>query len=78
MELKPDPPVRAKCAQCGKKRAAVKPHHGVPAENLVDPFCSTDCCRAWHGVESVLAKKGPPRKYTEGRLRDFAKRERVR
>lgn len=48
-----DPPVRAdgKCAVCGKKR---KPERSVTyAKNQAerDPFCSTECCRVYHGTE---------------------------
>jgi hypothetical protein len=48
-----DPPVRddGRCAQCGKPRRPERSrsYGGYAAE--ADAFCSTDCCRVWHGCE---------------------------
>lgn len=39
----PDPPPRANggCAECGKPREGAGLAHG-------DPFCRTECAKAWH------------------------------
>jgi hypothetical protein len=36
-----------------------KPLNETTIKNL-DPFCSTDCCHSWHGVEITVrdAKRG--------------------
>jgi len=48
-----DPPVRAdgRCAQCGKPRKLTKQARRYAGYQLdADPFCSTHCCRAYHGT----------------------------
>jgi hypothetical protein len=49
--LPPDPPLRpdGRCAHCGGPRTPPEKLHR--AEALADPFCCTDCAKAWHGVE---------------------------
>ena len=54
--VKPDPPVRAdgRCAGpgCRKQRTVseqARKYAGVQLD--LDPFCSTRCCRKWHGTE---------------------------
>lgn len=69
--LKPDPKVRAvreggrvvavKCAlpSCGKLRRITKQsmkYAGV--EVTLDPFCSTECCREFHGCELESIDEG--------------------
>lgn len=46
-----DLPLRrdGRCAYCGGERKLPKARHR--AEAALDPFCSTECCRAWHQVE---------------------------
>lgn len=50
--MKKDPPVRKDglCATCKKPRKEVKPQKGVDPKQYVDPFCSSRCCRAYHGT----------------------------
>lgn len=47
-----DPPVRTDggCAKCFKPRRPERSakYGGVAPE--LDPFCSSECCRAWHGT----------------------------
>jgi hypothetical protein len=46
-----DPPVKADgtCYVCGKPRRVPKGAWARAAAEL-DSFCSTECCRQWHGV----------------------------
>lgn len=49
-----DPPVRAdgRCVECGGPRKLTKQarkYAGVALD--LDPFCSSRCCRKWHGCE---------------------------
>jgi hypothetical protein len=50
--MKHDPPVpkNGRCAHCGKKRRTPPKgqRYATRAEFDVDPFCSTECARAWH------------------------------
>ena len=56
-----DPRVRSDglCAECGKTRAAKRGAAGkagdnaarIEPERLADPFCSSTCCRAFHGCD---------------------------
>jgi hypothetical protein len=50
-----DPRVRKDglCAHCRKPREMPRTHHGSinAAVYLLDPFCSTSCARAYHGVK---------------------------
>jgi hypothetical protein len=53
----PDPRRRRDglCAHCRKPieiKAQRQPHR---LEALRDPFCSSDCCRGWHGLSNVWA-----------------------
>jgi hypothetical protein len=50
-----DPPVRedGRCANCGKVRRPPTGKYATKAEFETDPFCSTECARAWHGTESA-------------------------
>jgi hypothetical protein len=51
-----DPPVPedGSCALCGGPRRTPATYTGKPyatAEQYAsEPFCSTECCREWHGV----------------------------
>ena len=53
--MKPDPIPRAdgRCARAGcSKPIAIKRHAKVPpAAYAGEPFCSTECCKVYHGVE---------------------------
>jgi hypothetical protein len=47
--VNPDPDVRADglCVVCERP---VRPERWAKyARGVTDPFCSTECCRAWHG-----------------------------
>lgn len=46
-----DPPVRldGRCVHCGGPRTVRQNRYSGLAAAL-DPFCSSACCRAWHGV----------------------------
>jgi hypothetical protein len=48
--MKPDPPVRKGCAHCGKPRHPERSKKYGQAAAELDPFCSTNCAKAWHGV----------------------------
>lgn len=51
-----DPPVRddKKCAVCGKSRNVTKKKRRYAGAAIdLDPFCSTKCCRAYHGAPSL-------------------------
>lgn len=68
--MKIDPPVRANglCAQCGKPRKPpARKQRGVDPAVYVDPFCSAECCRAYHNLR--------PRQRTQGTSRAAASRE---
>jgi hypothetical protein len=47
-----DPPIRldGRCANCGGER--VPPRRGTyhREQAAADPFCSSECCREWHGL----------------------------
>jgi len=61
--MRADPPVRkdGRCAQCGKVRKLPKPQKGVDrALYEIDPFCSSPCARAYHGVALVKVIGGDP------------------
>jgi len=47
----PPAPSDGTCLVCGRERAVakLKPLYRRALER--DPFCSTDCCRAWHGTQ---------------------------
>lgn len=50
--MKKDPPIRkdGKCAVCKQPIKPVKPQRGVPIAAYNDPFCSSRCCRQYHGT----------------------------
>jgi hypothetical protein len=52
--MNPDPKRRAdgRCAQCGEPiKVAAKMREPHRSEARRDPFCSSECCRLWHGLE---------------------------
>jgi hypothetical protein len=64
-----DPPVRAdgRCASCGGRRGQLpktstqRTKDVLRVELDMDPFCSSDCARAWHGTALASAPlKAPP------------------
>ena len=77
-----DPPVRrdGRCARCGGERrppsASASRLYVDAGHYELDPFCSTGCARAWHGVEDAGSqigdRVGPARrcKGCGGRLED--------
>lgn len=68
MEADPPIPADGGCAQCGGTRELPKRgrYHNAAAD--ADPFCSTECCRAWHGVESP----SPEYRGRRGYLHEYA------
>lgn len=50
--VKADPPLRAdgRCAVCGKPRKTDRSQRYARGEAERDPFCSTQCCKAYHGI----------------------------
>lgn len=61
--IQPDPLRRADdlCANCLAPLPQVKPQRGVdPMLYAGDPFCSGECCRAWHGVHTVVVPGDDP------------------
>jgi hypothetical protein len=46
-----DPPTRQRCVACGQPRPHIAIKHA-------DPFCSTDCCKRWHGVQTIVLHQG--------------------
>lgn len=68
--MKKDPRVRKDglCAEpsCRKPRRITKQSRKYAGDAVVlDPFCSTECCRKWHGVE--LETKGAEAQREAGR-----------
>jgi hypothetical protein len=68
--MRRDPPVRrdGRCAQCKGERATPKGRaYARTGEIERDPFCSTQCCKAYHGVKlsspESNRKRGPGRPY---------------
>jgi hypothetical protein len=51
--VRPDPPTPADgtCATCGRKRKVNRRSRYGLNEAKHDPFCSTVCCREWHGTQ---------------------------
>jgi hypothetical protein len=47
-----DPPVRTdgRCVVCDKPRSPWRSKRYGKLEAERDPFCSSTCCRVWHGV----------------------------
>ncbi len=56
----PDIPPDGTCAQCGKPRRPERSLRYGKATAVLDPFCSSDCARAWYGVTL------PSARYTTG------------
>lgn len=59
-----DPPRRAdgRCARypaCKKRLAEITPRHWRygGAALLEEPFCSTECCKIWHGVGPTVGQE---------------------
>lgn len=57
-EMKADPPVGDGCAECGGPRVTTRNRaiDGTQVPNTIwlshverDPFCTSECARAWHG-----------------------------
>ena len=46
----PKPRRDGKCRQCKKPYKIAAPRAGVNPALYVDPFCSTVCCKTYHGV----------------------------
>lgn len=68
--MRPEPAIRedGRCAldSCRKAIKPPKRRRDVPARLYEDPFCSTDCCKAFHGVATPqrdATKQGRPRVY---------------
>ena len=55
--MPPDPSVRddGRCVVCLGPRKAKLGNYSDPTE---DPFCSTGCCRTYHGVELPATNPG--------------------
>ncbi len=47
--LDPPAPADGSCAYCGKQHRPPKPGRLHQTIAALDPFHSTECCRAWHG-----------------------------
>lgn len=50
------------CARCGKPKFAVNKSSQVKGlARLIaeDPFCSTECCRAYYGIGGAEDRRGP-------------------
>src|SRR5258706_5543825 len=56
-----DPKLRkdGKCAECGKPRRNAHWNKYGGDQAVFDPFCSMECCRAWHGCSLPPAEKRP-------------------
>lgn len=46
----PKPRKDGGCAECGKPRRPERSRRYAKQEAERDPFCSTECCRNWHGT----------------------------
>jgi len=59
-----DPPIRkdGRCALC-KKPIETIPRPGVPPLLYVDPFCSSQCCKAYYDVPIEAPAPKGKRKY---------------
>jgi ribosomal protein S14 len=55
--VQPDPPVRKdlRCAECGGERKHAVWNKYSHDAAIQDPFCSSSCCRAWHGQPDLDA-----------------------
>ena len=49
----PDPPCPkgGRCVVCGKPRKPQRSRKYAGGRAESDPFCSTVCCREWHGTQ---------------------------
>ena len=63
--MQADPPLRAdgKCANCKKTRRHAVWNRYSDVQAILDPFCSTECCRSWH---SRPHRPPPPKPPVEG------------
>lgn len=62
--MRADPPVRrdGRCAECREPRnPRANRYSGLAAQ--LDPFCSTGCCKAWHGLAEPERRRGTRRAY---------------
>lgn len=69
-----DPPIRADglCA-CGCGRLVrIKRNAKVPIELYRDPFATTECCKAYHGVTVKTYSESYGRNEAKGRRRAVA------
>jgi hypothetical protein len=59
--VRPDPPVRkdGRCSQCGQPRHPQRSRKYGQAAAELDPFCSSSCAKAWHGVPDRSAPALP-------------------
>lgn len=66
--LKPDPPVPGdgSCVVCGKQRKPERSRRYAKDAAERDPFCSSPCCRIYHGCE--LAVSGSEEQEEGGRM----------
>src|SRR5262245_48295450 len=68
--MRRDPRVRKDnlCVQCMKPRRTVTREMRQYAGDQIerDPFCSSTCCRAWHGTSLAPPAKAPPRMARHG------------
>lgn len=50
--MRPDPPIRKDglCVVCWKPRKPERSAKYGQGEADLDPFCSSPCCRVWHGT----------------------------
>jgi hypothetical protein len=64
--LKPLVRADGRCAQCLKPRKMPRAHHKSidPAVYELDPFCSSSCCRIWHGLEPAKPREFAARNKT--------------
>ena len=63
--MKPEPTVRRDgcCRQCRGPRRNAKPNRYSGLAAVADPFCSTQCARAWYGTELPVARAQGRRGY---------------
>lgn len=64
--MKGDPKIRrdGRCAnrKC-RREVVIKMREGVNPALYADPFCSSECARAWHGVALASLQTGRPGGY---------------
>lgn len=81
MTVLTDPPVRkdGKCARdgCGRLRKVTKQVRKYAGDQIdFDPFCSTECCRKFHGL--TWRNDNPDEELTEKRAEAGRRRQRQR